>query len=145
MRKLSLGLLVVILAGASPLAAEEAKIIKDDWNWAKVMLEVARKGKGKNKQGVVLTLGDSLSFANQSTRWAKYGKGKTNEDKAILRWSHAGKDNKRSGWWLAAVDRPGGRSETAASGVRTDQYLRISPALLAGRAKAQGSQERGHR
>jgi lysophospholipase L1-like esterase len=92
------------------------------------MIGVARKFTGR--QGMIVCMGDSITYANQSTRWAWAApwnrKGQyTDADKAILRWSHAYDQNKpTNGWWLAKVDRPGGRSETAASGIRTDQYIR---------------------
>jgi lysophospholipase L1-like esterase len=39
-------------------------------------------------------------------------------------WSHAGKRDNTDGWHLARMDHPdGNRSETAASGVRTDEYI----------------------
>ncbi len=117
----------IALFGLSCVLAQggEPSVLREDWNWVEAMRTVAAKGKGVNRVGVVLTLGDSLSYANQSTKWAKYGKGHTPEDKAVLKWSHAfEKKSDSNGWWLAAVDRPGGRSETAASGIRTDQYIR---------------------
>jgi len=103
-------------------------VVKESWDWAKEMLPVAKRFKGT--QGMIVCLGDSITYANQSTRWARsvsYNRkgGYTDADKAILRWSHAYDGQKpTNGWWLAAVDRPSGRSETAASGIRTDQYLK---------------------
>jgi len=103
-------------------------VVRETWDWAGAMLPVARKFTGK--QGQIILVGDSITYANQSTRWAwsapwnRKG-GYTEEDKAILRWSHAYEQNKdTNGWYLAKVDRPHGRSETAASGIRTDQYLK---------------------
>jgi len=103
-------------------------VVKETWDWAEAMLPVAKKFTGK--QGQIILIGDSLTYANQSTRWAwsvpgnRKG-GHTDEDKAILRWSHAYEQNKdTNGWYLAKVDKPSGRSETAASGIRTDQYLK---------------------
>ncbi len=101
-------------------------VVKESWDWAEVMIPVARKFTGT--QGMVVLMGDSLTYANQSTRWARSGAaapGATDSAKAILRWSHANDGQKETnGWWMAAVDRPGGRSETAASGIRTDQYIK---------------------
>jgi lysophospholipase L1-like esterase len=116
----------LLLASAAFLAGlirAEDKVVKEDWDWATAMIAVVKKGKD-NKEGVVLSLGDSITYANQSTRWAKSLTGATPEDKAVCQWSHAGKNDDTDGWWLAAVDRPSGRSETAASGVRTDEYLK---------------------
>ena len=73
--------------------------------------------------GVVLHLGDSITYASPYTAWARAGEGKTKADAAVLRWSHCGEENDRDGWYLAHVDLPEGRSYTAASGIRADQYL----------------------
>ncbi len=103
-------------------------VVRETWDWAKQMLPVAKRFTGT--EGVILCIGDSLTYANQSTRWARNAavnrKGEyTDSDKAVLKWSHAYDGTKNTnGWWLAAVDRPHGRSETAASGIRTDQYLK---------------------
>jgi lysophospholipase L1-like esterase len=133
------------LAGVAVFAAEKPKVrplpasmpavkrtgetvVKETWDWAKAMIPVASRSTGK--PGMIVCLGDSLTYANQSTRWAWSvpwnRKGEyTDSDKAILRWSHAYEQDKpANGWWLAKVDRPGGRSETAASGITTAQYLR---------------------
>jgi hypothetical protein len=103
-------------------------VVTETWDWAKPMQAVAKRFTGK--AGQIILIGDSLTYANQSTRWAWSApfnkKGDyTDSDKAILRWSHAYEENKPiNGWWLAKVDRPSGRSETAASGIRTDQYIK---------------------
>ena len=124
MRKFWLGLMVLAIVVAW-LPAQGREVVKEDWNWAAAMFKVAKKGKGSNNEGVVLTLGDSICYANQSTRWGRMcGKGGTKEDQEILKWTHAGKRDDTDGWYLASVDRPAGRSETAASGIRTDQYIR---------------------
>ena len=72
--------------------------------------------------GVFLQLGDSITYANQNTAWAR-GEGLNEKEKAFVAWSHGGKHNDTDGWYLASVDVPSGRSHTAASGVRADQYL----------------------
>lgn len=119
--------LLPMLAPAADQAqgTPKAAVLKEDWNWATPMAKVAMQGKGKNVEGVVLQLGDSLTYANQSTRWAFSGApGGTPEDKATVAWSHAGKRDNTDGWYLARMDHPaGGRSETAASGIRTDEYI----------------------
>lgn len=145
MKRAFLLLLAGALVAGMVAAAEKAKVrplpasmptvqrkgetvVKDTWDWPKAMIPVARKFKGT--EGVVILIGDSLTYANQSTRWAwAVGSNKagqyTESDKAILKWSHAyegGKDT--NGWFMAKVDRPSGRSETAASGIRTDQYIK---------------------
>lgn len=93
----------------------------EKYDYAPAMKKVAAKFKGT--PGVYLHLGDSITYANQNTRWARGGKGFTPQEKAFLQWTHAGKRNEMDGWYLASVDVPNGRSHTAASGVRADQYL----------------------
>lgn len=85
------------------------------------MAKVAAKFKGT--PGVVLHIGDSITYANQYGAWARYGKGKTPEDEAVCKWMHVGKDSDLDGIWLARVDRPGNRSETAVSGIRSNEWL----------------------
>lgn len=108
---------------------DDSGVVQCTWNWAEAMQPVAKRGSGK--EGRILLIGDSLTYANQSTRWARMGSGApgaTESDKAILEWSHANKGaSDLNGWHLASVDRVPGqavRSETAASGIRTDQYLK---------------------
>ncbi len=93
----------------------------ETWDYAPAMREVAARFTGE--EGVVLHLGDSITYASPYTAWARAGEGKTPEDEAVLQWSHCGEENDRDGWWLAHVDLPTDRSYTAASGVRADQYL----------------------
>jgi lysophospholipase L1-like esterase len=116
----------VIVAVAALLSACSAasafELTREDWDYVEPMKEVAATFTGT--AGVVLHLGDSITYANPYGQWARYGKGKTAEDKAVLRWMHVNKRNKLDGWHLAAVDRPRGRSETAASGIGVDQYLK---------------------
>jgi len=94
---------------------------QESWDYAPAMWEVAKKFTGR--QGVVLHLGDSITYASPYTAWARRGKGKTREDEEFLRWSHCGERNNLDGWYLASVDVREGRSYTAAGGVRSDQYL----------------------
>src|SRR5688572_6934013 len=89
--------------------------------YAAEMAKVAAKFKGT--EGVVIHIGDSITYANQYGAWARYGKGKTAEDTAVCQWMHIGKDNDLDGNFLARVDRPGGRSDTAVSGIRSNEWL----------------------
>ncbi len=100
------------------LALAQQKAAAD---YVEPMKKVAAKFKGK--EGVVLHLGDSITYANGYSGWARYGKGKTPQDEAVCKWMHVGKDDDTDGFYLCRVDRPGGRSDTAASGVRTDEYI----------------------
>ncbi len=140
-----IALLILALCVVAAVAAEQVKVrpvpaelpavkrsgetvVAESWDWAKEMIPVARRFTGK--EGMIVCMGDSLTYANQSTRWARsvsWSKsgGYTESDQAVLRWSHAYDGQKpTNGWHLAAVDRPSGRSETAASGIRTDQYIK---------------------
>src|SRR5260370_12377565 len=111
----SLGVLVPVARGdESPLA--------QDWDSTKSMKKVADRFRGR--PGVVLYIGDSITYSNPYGQWARAGKGKTAEDSAILAWMHTGADNDTDGWWLARFDHPeGGRSHTACSGIRADEML----------------------
>ena len=94
---------------------------RESWDYAPEMAKVARRFTGV--AGVVLHLGDSITYASPYTAWARQGKGKAAEDEAVLSWSHCGDGNDRDGWWLAHVETGRGGSYTAAGGVRADQYL----------------------
>jgi hypothetical protein len=94
---------------------------KDPNDYAEPMKKVAAKFGGKD--GVVIHIGDSITYANGYSGWARYGKGKTPQDQAVCAWMHVGKDDDTDGWFLCRVDRPGGRSDTACSGIKTDEYI----------------------
>lgn len=103
--------------------AEEIRAIQvpETYDYVVAAKKVADKFQGN--PGVFLHLGDSNTYANQNTAWARGGEGLTAPEKAFVAWSHGGKRNDNDGWYLASVDVPSGRSHTAASGVRADQYL----------------------
>src|SRR5665213_4406875 len=83
------------------------------WDYTGAMRAVAAKGHGR--PGVVLHVGDSITYANPYGAYARFGEGHTQEDKAALKWMHAGANDDTDGWYLAAFDHPdGGRSYTAA-------------------------------
>lgn len=90
-------------------------------DYADAMRKVAAKFSGK--EGVVIHIGDSITYANQYGAWARYGKGKSPQEDAACKWMHVGADNDSDGWFLARVDRPGNRSDTAVSGIRSYEYL----------------------
>lgn len=109
---------LLALAGAR---AEESPI-RQDWDYAKAMRVVAAKSDGR--PGVVLHVGDSITYSNPYGQWARAGRGKTAEDKEVLQWMHTGADDETDGWWLARFDHPdGGRSHTAAGGLRVNELL----------------------
>jgi lysophospholipase L1-like esterase len=116
-------LAALLLAGiaAAADAPEKAFRAPEDYDYRAAMKKVAAKFKGT--PGVYLHLGDSITHANPNTAWARAGQGQTAEEKAFLKWSHAGEQNDKDGWHLAAVDVPGGRSHTAAGGLRANEML----------------------
>ncbi len=103
------------------LAAEPAPL-KQDWDYARAMKKVAERFHGM--PGVVLHVGDSITHANPYGQWARFGKGQSDGDKALLKWMHCGADDNTDGWFLARFDHPdGGRSHTAAGGMRADELV----------------------
>lgn len=112
-----------LVLGVSSLSAADDKPIQapEGYDYAAASKKIA--GKFSGTPGVYLHLGDSITYANQNTAWARGGQGHTPEEKAFIGWSHGGKRNDNDGWYLASVDVPNGRSHTAASGVKADQYL----------------------
>src|SRR5678816_963484 len=118
----SLLLLAPLLFFVLGTSAAEPVPLKQEWDYASAMKKVAEKFKGK--QGVVLHIGDSITHANPYGQWARFGKGQSDADKALLKWMHSGADDDTDGWFLARFDHPdGGRSHTAAGGMRADELL----------------------
>jgi GDSL-like Lipase/Acylhydrolase family len=116
--------LVLFLLGGFCLSSArgQEKPLPQDGDYAAAMKKVAAKFRGK--PGVVLHVGDSITYSNPYGQWARGGAGKTDADKAILKWMHAGADNDTDGWYLARFDHPaGGRSQTACSGIRAEEML----------------------
>jgi len=95
---------------------------REAWDYGPAMKEAAKRFTGV--EGVVLHLGDSITYASPYTAWARGGEGKTPEDEAVLAWSHCGENDDLDGYHLASYDVVyNDRSYTAASGVRADQYI----------------------
>jgi lysophospholipase L1-like esterase len=118
--RLYLSLIGIFVTGSISLAEE--KPLAQDWDYAAAMKKVAAASKAR--PGVVLHIGDSITYSNPYGQWARNGQGKTDADKAVLNWMHAGKDDDTDGWYLARFDHPdGGRSYTACSGIRTEEML----------------------
>jgi hypothetical protein len=110
-----------IAAEAVP-AADALQPIAQDWDYAEAMREVAAQSSAR--EGVVLHVGDSITYANPYGQWARGGEGRTEEDLALLRWMRLGAEDETDGWWLCRFDHPdGGRSHTAAGGLRADELL----------------------
>jgi lysophospholipase L1-like esterase len=123
-----LPILFVCLLMHGSIQGSEYSPVKESWDYAKAMKAVTKKFKGT--EGVVLHMGDSITYANQNTKWARSFKWNKKgayspSDIEVLKWSHADKDkSKLNGWHLASVDAASGRSETAVSGIRTGQYVK---------------------
>lgn len=85
---------------------------------------------GKNA-GMVLQIGDSITYSNPYGQWPRNGAGKTAEDVAVLTWCMATSGSPSgatptdtNGFNLCAVDVPSSnRSLTAASGISAGEYL----------------------
>ncbi|MCZ7647949.1 MAG: SGNH/GDSL hydrolase family protein [Planctomycetota bacterium] len=118
-RSLILGFLAAVACATSQAGAYQAEQVAYDWPAA--MKAVAQKFKGT--PGVYLHLGDSISYANPYSQYARNGQGHSAEEKAFLKWSHCNDRNDTDGWFLTSNDVQNGRSHTAASGVRADEYL----------------------
>jgi lysophospholipase L1-like esterase len=104
---------------ASTHAAEP---LQQDGEYADAMKQVA--GRFRGREGVVLHVGDSITHANPYGQWATSGAGRSDDDRALLAWMHAGKNDDSDGWYLARFDVPNaGRSHTAAGGLRADELL----------------------
>ena len=120
MRKCFASTLALLFALSAATAAE--KPLPQSWDYAAAMKKVAARSHGR--PGVVLHVGDSITYANPYSQWALYGEGKSDEDKAALQWMHAGAGDDADGWHLARFDHPdGGRSYTACGGIRIDEML----------------------
>jgi lysophospholipase L1-like esterase len=118
----------ILLSGASlllPVAEapdEGALKAAEGYDYAAAAKKVTAKFKGK--PGVFLHLGDSITYANQNTAWARGGSDQSAAVKEFLKWTHVGKRDDSDGWYLASIDVPGNRSHTAASGMRADEFLK---------------------
>ena len=75
----------------------------EPWDWTAEMQRVARSFRGN--EGVFVQFGDSLTLARPNVLWALLGPGHTPEERAFLRWAHAGEDNESDGWYLATTPK----------------------------------------
>jgi hypothetical protein len=112
--------LLLLVVAVAPGRADETPL-PQPWDYARAMQRVARQSHAR--PGVVLHVGDSITYANPYSQWAAGGAGRTEDDIDLLDWMHAGADDNSDGWWLCRVDLPGGRSHTACSGMRLDELL----------------------
>jgi lysophospholipase L1-like esterase len=121
MRGMILVAMMVAAVGGAFAGDPELQASKESYDYTAAMKEVAKKFGGT--AGVVVLLGDSITYANPNTGWVFAGAGQSPEVKAFLKWSHAGEGGDKDGWTAAKVDVENGRSHTASSGVTTAQYL----------------------
>jgi hypothetical protein len=116
-----LALMLLGLLAPSPTLGQETPLAQP-WDYTAAMKRVAAKSEAR--PGVVLHIGDSITYSNPYGQWARNGQGQTEEDKAVLAWMHTGTDDDSDGWWLARFDHPdGGRSYTACGGLRAEELL----------------------
>jgi hypothetical protein len=115
--------IIALAACTFSARAAEPKPLPQAWEYAAAMKQVAAKAR-QAKPGVVLHVGDSITYANPYGQWARGGAGKTDEDRAALKWMHAGANDDTDGWHLCAFDHPdGGRSYTACGGITLREML----------------------
>src|SRR5882724_7203836 len=100
MRVIKLILLVTCIS-LNALSEEPFKAPQQD-DYVATMKAVASRFKGTS--GVYIQIGDSITYANQNTAWARGGQGHSAEVQQFLKWSHRGDKNPTDGWWLAADD-----------------------------------------
>jgi hypothetical protein len=97
----------------------------EPWDWPAEMRRVARRFRGR--EGVFVQFGDSLTLARPNVLWALSGSGHTPEERAFLRWAHAGESSERDGWHLATtpMDPPDPRHTafTAAIGCSAEYLI----------------------
>jgi lysophospholipase L1-like esterase len=109
------------LCAIAGLVAGETAARGETWDYTPTAKAAAAVFTGQ--AGKVVPMGDSITYASQSSRWARMGTGRTPEEDALCAWMRAGKNDASNGWWLAANDQPSNRSWTAASGVTSKGYI----------------------
>jgi hypothetical protein len=119
MKKAILSWLAVLVPVSTP---NDETPLPQPWPYAAAMQTIARNSSGR--PGVVIHVGDSITYSNPYGQWARAGQGQTPRETAVLEWMHTGKDDDTDGWWLARFDHPdGGRSYTACGGIRINEML----------------------
>src|SRR4051812_1651851 len=85
MSKLVVGLAIVAWLAISQRAlAVDEPPLPQAWEYADAMRQVVKKSNARS--GVVLHIGDSITYANPYGQWPRSGEGKTEEDIAVLKW-----------------------------------------------------------
>jgi lysophospholipase L1-like esterase len=118
-------LALLLLSPLAPAADQQQPIpLPQDWDYAPAMKALAAKSNTAARPGVVLHVGDSITYASPYAAWARAGQGRSPADLDALKWMHAGAKDDTDGWYLASFDHPaGGRSYTACGGIRADEML----------------------
>src|SRR5277367_6367076 len=62
----------------------------ETWDYLPTITAIATHFSGS--AGMVVPLGDSITYANQAGRWARSGLGRTPEELALASWMHAGQN-----------------------------------------------------
>lgn len=119
------GLLATAVFGFScavAVAADDlSKPLPQEWEYAKAMQQVAARYTGV--QGRVIHVGASDTIAYPYSAWARQGRGKTAEDKAVLAWMHTEKRDENDGWWLCRNELTTKCASTAQSGLDSKTLL----------------------
>src|SRR5262245_63759276 len=109
--------LFLSLPGIGLCQEPAAKPAAEEWDYAAPMRKVAARFRGQ--EGVVIHVGGSMTIANPYGTWARSGKGKTAEDRAVLAWMHTEKKDKTDGWWLCRTEVKPYRAYTSESGLKS--------------------------
>lgn len=97
-----------LLVGPGALAAaEQPSPLCEAWDYTEPMKQVAARFQGR--PGVVLHVGDTITYHKAYRQWALEGEGKTDEDQAVLAWMHCGANDNSDGWWLCHYTAGPGR------------------------------------
>jgi len=104
------------ISAADP-APKSAGPLPESWDYAEPMKNAAKRFKGT--EGVVIHVGGSMTVANPYGQWPRFGDGKTDDDKAILKWMHIEAKNKTDGWWLCKEEIGDHLTYTAESGLKS--------------------------
>jgi len=119
------GLAIVMGVGftmASMGREPAAKGKTESHDWPTAMRELVKGFNGN--PGMVVRLGDSITYANPGSAYLRYGKDRSPGQLAACRWMKADIKGKESGIWLSYSDQPTGRSHTAASGVTSGGFIK---------------------
>src|SRR5436190_22142472 len=110
-------MLLPLLSLAEDPKSSKSKLLPESWDYVAPMKKVAAGFRGQ--EGVVIHVGGSMTIANPYGTWARSGKGKTEDDAAILKWMHTEAKDRTDGWWLCRTEVVHYRAYTAESGLKS--------------------------